>query len=68
MADDMEKSRGPMSQQPGQSGQQGSKSGQPHDEGQSGQFGNQREQTGQKKSGQGTEDEEESLNRQRRAS
>jgi hypothetical protein len=58
MADDMEKNR----QQGGQSGQQGNQSGQP---GQSQTGG----QPSQKKGGQGTdEDEDESLNRQRRAS
>ena len=67
MADDMEKNRGPMNQQPDQSGKHGTESGQ-HGQGQSGQFGNQNQQSGQKKSGQGTEDEEERLNRQRRAS
>jgi len=60
MADDMEKNRTPVNEQTGQSGQHGSQS-QRQDEGQSG-------QTGQKKGGPGTEDEEESLNRQRRAS
>jgi hypothetical protein len=66
MADDMEKNRGPMNQ-PGQSGQHGTQSGQ-HGEDQSGKFGNQNEQTGQKKSGQTKEEEDENLNRQRRAS
>jgi hypothetical protein len=66
MADDMEKKRGPMDQ-PGQSGQHGTQSGQ-HGQGQSEDVGNKSEQTGQKKGGQGTEEEDESLNRQRRAS
>jgi hypothetical protein len=62
MADDMEKNR----QQGGQSGQQGNQSGQPG-QGQTG--GQQSGQPSQKKGGQGTdEDENESLNRQRRAS
>jgi len=68
MADDMEKNRqqGGQTGQSGQSGQQGSQSGQ-HGQGQTG--GQQSGQTSQKKGGEGTEeDENESLNRQRRAS
>jgi hypothetical protein len=62
MADDMERDR----QQSGQPGQKGGQSGQ---QGQTDQSRQQSGQTGQpKKSGQGMDDENESLNRQRRAS
>jgi hypothetical protein len=49
VADDMEKNRGPMNQQPGQHGTQSGR----HGQGQGG-------QTGQKRGGQGAEDDEES--------
>jgi hypothetical protein len=68
MADDMEKNRqqGGQTGQSGQSGQHGSQPGQ-HGQGQTG--GQQSGQNPQKKGGQGTEeDENESSNRQRRAS
>jgi hypothetical protein len=66
MADDKERNRGQMGQQNEQSGQQGRQSDQ-HGQNQTG--GQQGGQTGQKKGGQGTEeDDNESLNRQRRAS
>lgn len=78
MADDMEKNRqgqqsGQSGQQSGQSGQQGGQSGQQGGQsGQRGQGGQQSGQSGQpgqqKKGGQGQNEEDEDLNRQRRAS
>lgn len=64
MADAMEKKRAPVNQQHSRHGTQSG----PHEQAQNGQLGNQSDQTGQKEDGQGTEDEEESLNRERRAS
>src|SRR5579864_41207 len=68
MADDMEKNR-QQGQQSGQSGQRSGQSGQQGQPGQTGQGGQQSGQPGQqKKGGQGQNEEDEDMNRQRRAS
>ena len=68
MAEDMEKNR-QQGSQTGQSGQPGQHSGQSGQQGQNQPGGQHSGQTGQKKGGQGTEeDDNESQNRQRRAS